>query len=123
MSSYFLQLQTGYGLETFHMYIPLVTGSGSYEISVQTYRLFTFYKHFYGTLLLIIDLSFQFIPVCVTLENTKLTIKEPVTGNLCLIHSICFSGFDPEKSFFHMIANNLNGFLSFDGLPNALNRR
>ena len=44
-----------------------------------------------------------------------------VTGNL--INSICFSGFDPEKSSFYTIADNLNGFLSFDGLPNALNRR
>ena len=44
-----------------------------------------------------------------------------VTGNL--ISSICFSGFDPEKSSFYTIADNLNGFLSFDGLANALNRR
>ena len=46
---------------------------------------------------------------------------KPVIGNICLIHSIFFSGFDLEKSPFHTIANNLNGFLSFGGLPNALN--
>ena len=48
---------------------------------------------------------------------------KPLSGNLCLIHGICFSGFDPEKSSFHTIADNSNGFLSFDSLPNALNRR
>ena len=37
--------------------------------------------------------------------------------------SICFSGFDSEKSLFHTIAYNLNAFLTFDGLSNALNRR
>ena len=42
---------------------------------------------------------------------------------MCLICSICFSGFGPEKSSLHVIADNLNEFLSFDGLPNALNRR
>ena len=47
----------------------------------------------------------------------------PVIGNLCLICSICFKGFDPEKSSLHVIADNINEFLSFDGLPNALNRR
>ena len=31
------------------------------------------------------------------------------------IDSICFSGFDPEKSYFHLLAKNLNGFPSFDG--------
>ena len=49
--------------------------------------------------------------------------QKPVIGNLCLIRSICFSDFDPEKSSFHRIADNSNEFLSFDGLPNALNRR
>ena len=44
-------------------------------------------------------------------------------GNLCILPSICFSGFDTEKSSFHTTAEHLNRFLSFDGLPNALNRR
>ena len=48
---------------------------------------------------------------------------KPIIGNLCFIHSTYFSGLDPEKGLFHMIADNLNGFLSSDGLPNALNRR
>ena len=52
--------------------------------------------------------------------------NEKMIGNLCLTRSICFSGFsgfDPEKSLFHTIADNSNEFLSFDGWPNALNRR
>ena len=48
---------------------------------------------------------------------------KPIIGNLCLIHSTSFSGLDPEESLFHMIADNLTGFFSSDGLPNALNRR
>ena len=47
----------------------------------------------------------------------------PVIGNLCLICSICFSDFDLGKSSLYMIDDNSNEFLSFDGLPNVLNRR
>ena len=89
-------------------------------------------------------LLYQFNLVCVTLENAKLRARsryciykkyilffeilreekaKSVIGNLCLTRSICFSGFDPEKSLFHTIADNSNEFLSFDGWPNALNRR
>ena len=44
-------------------------------------------------------------------------------GNSCLIHSICFLNFDPKKILSHTLANNLNGFLSFDSSLNAFGKR
>ena len=65
-------------------------------------------------------LLYQLRLICVTIENIKLFFEiltegkvKSVTGNLCLIRSIFFSGFDPEKSSFHLIADNSNEFLSF----------
>ena len=76
-------------------------------------------EHFkFAIIVIIMGLSFllyQFNLVCVTLENTKLTARlryciykrsilsfeilregkaNHVIGNLCLIRSICFSGFE-----------------------------
>ena len=77
------------------------------------------------SLLLIMNCHFCYInPVCVTLENTKLTTKDkfffflilkegkvkPETGNLCSITGFFLSGFDSEKSPFDTIPANLNGF-------------